>query len=359
MVLLFAICGPASAINFSQTGGPYELIGKASNVNFIANYGNLLYAATDNGVWSWDGSSWSQLGGIFGLTGYAAIVTQVVRGDGPLYASTAGSGVWSWDGSSWSQVGGPQGLPIMSSSVNCLLISNRVLYAGTWNGVWVWDGTSWSLLDTGNGVAQGPKTLYHITCLASNNGTLYAGTTEGVWAWNGSSWTQLGGSDGLVSDAQIIQDMIFINGTLYVGTSNDGVFSWNGISWNKLGNPNQLTGNAISISGLLNSPGMLYAGTLNGLWEFNWSTWGWSQVSEFNSNPTFVTSLAIDSHNTFYVGTHGEGVWSTTVPSGSSPQTTIENGGVARPTKSSLSPLLTFASLVVTIFLLGWVKLKK
>lgn len=63
--------------------------------------------------------------------------------NGTLYAGTNGAGLWSWNGSAWSQVGGGSGPNVeLVEYINDLLVSNDTLYVATNNGVWSWNGSN-------------------------------------------------------------------------------------------------------------------------------------------------------------------------------------------------------------------------
>lgn len=182
-------------------------------INSLASVNGTLYAGTNwGGVWPWDGSSWSQVGGSGGLPKNVAAVLSLLMDNGTLYAGTWHDGVWSWDGAKWFSLGG--------TSANSLLAINGTLYAGTDNdGVMEWDGSAWSCLGGSAGL-KGKATK--VTSLLAVNGTLYAGTENGVWSWDGSAWLQVGGSTTDFGDG--VLSLVAINSTLYAGTSGSGVF---------------------------------------------------------------------------------------------------------------------------------------
>ncbi len=66
-----------------------------------------------------------------GLPGDASGVQSL---DDTLYAISSG-GVWSWNGSPWSQVSGTGSLPGGATIIRCLAAVNGTLYAGTDEGV--------------------------------------------------------------------------------------------------------------------------------------------------------------------------------------------------------------------------------
>ncbi len=196
--------------------------------------------------------------------GDAAYVSSLATVNGVLYAGTGGgssqahpnsfgAGVWSWDGSSWAQVGS---LPDNAEGILCLAAANGVLYAGTaGNGVWSWNGTLWSKV--GNNV--GYMDVNYVLSLATVNSMVYEGTDYlGVWSWNGTSWSQVGGVPG---DHDSILSLAAFNGTLYAGT-NGGLWSWNGSSWLHVGG---LLNNEINVISLATINGALYASADDGV----------------------------------------------------------------------------------------------
>jgi hypothetical protein len=123
---------------WSEVGGPGPL-----SVFSLLDSNGTLSAGTSSGVWSWNGSAWSQVGGANGLTGDAKYVSSLAVYNGTLYAGTSGAGLWSWNGSAWSQVGGGSGPNVeLVEYINDLLVSNDTLYVATNNGVWSWNGSN-------------------------------------------------------------------------------------------------------------------------------------------------------------------------------------------------------------------------
>ena len=122
-------------------------------------------------MWSWNGSTWSEVGS---LTGGTTSVDSLIAVNGTLYAGTLGGGVWSWNGSTWSKVGSCTGT---SAFVCSLCTVNGTLCAGTDNGVWSWNGSSWSQVGSLTGFAGDVRSLFAV------NGTLYAGTVGGAWSF--------------------------------------------------------------------------------------------------------------------------------------------------------------------------------
>lgn len=275
---------------------------KGSSINVedpqcLLNVNSTLYAGTFDGVCTWDGTTWSQVGS---LTGDAAKVSSLTTVNGKLYAGTRGDGVWTWDSSAWSQVGNNSKVNV--SSVNSLTVINGTLFEADGEGVWTWDGTSWSQLGSLMGSLKGNGA--EVISLTTVNGTLYAGTSaNGVWTWAGSAWSQVGSLRG---NETTVSSLTAVNGTLYAGTSGDGVWTWDGSTWSQLGSNS--TVNAANVSSLITVNGTLYAGTSgDGVWTWNGSAW-----SQLGSNSTVnaanVSGLTV-VNGTLYAGIYQDAVW--------------------------------------------------
>ncbi len=193
----------------------------------------------------WNGSQWQNAG-----DGFNSVVNTFIEYNGDLIAGgwfTASgneiiSGVSKWDGSNWRSMGTG-----IIGTVYAFCIFRGELYAGGCfnyasgipaGGIARWDGNKWN--PVGAGIAGGDKTIY---TLAVYNNELYAGGgfikmgddyCYNIAKYNGSSWRPVGsGADGAycnVSRAYITSLKVF-NNELYAA----GLFSRiNGVTANKL-----------------------------------------------------------------------------------------------------------------------------
>jgi hypothetical protein len=249
-----------------------------------------LYAAGDffntsgnRYVAKWNGSSWSELGGLTGLgtnngtqSGIQSICSD---GLGNIYAAggfTNTSGkryVAKWNGSSWSELGGLNGLgannwinSICSDGLGNLYAAGGFtnpsgkLYVAKYN------GSSWSELGglNGLGASSGVNSKEIISICSDGLGNIYAAgsftNTSGkryVAKWNGSSWSELGGLNGLGANDWINSICSDGLGNIYAAgsfTNTSGkryVAKWNGSSWSELGvlivNPSAVNNHIFSI----------------------------------------------------------------------------------------------------------------
>jgi len=212
-----------------HVGGEFTMAGGATAIR-IAKYHNTAWSTYGNGL--------------------AGSVNAVIEYNSQVYAGGF-DGIRSWNGSSWLNVGA--GVSGSNPYVLDLEIYNGELYvtgpfelAGgqTANGIAKWNGSAWSTLGTGlgNGGAGYEMEVY--------NGELYVGGSfsaagsvpaNNFAKWNGAAWSAVGtGVSGGVQTANPLVDALkVIGGTLYFGGNftNPGnyVATWDGNAFGTLG----------------------------------------------------------------------------------------------------------------------------
>ena len=291
--------------------GVYSLVNDGTNV-----YAGLGASAGDNEVWSWNGAAWTKIGGDGVNSGFTNTLTTVKAmsyGNSTLFAGlNSASGtlsglVWSWNGSSWTRIGGDsvnfswgfRGL----RSVEVLQVSGDYLYAGTGLAtignalVWRFDGSTWTLIG-GQGVNSSWSfdTYEAVTSMSSMGGNLYVGLGSSandaeVWSWNGTTWTKIGGdsiNSGWTTNYDEITAMASYNGVLYAGlgiSANEAeVWSWNGTTWTKIGGDSINSGwttNYDRVTALAVYNNQLIAGlgsTANEAEVWSWNGAAWTKI---------------------------------------------------------------------------------
>jgi hypothetical protein len=234
-------------------------------------YAGGAFNLPSDGIATWDGASWSGIGGIdqapnsFG-TVYAFAVDETtsphalfVGGSFALAGSVSAANVARYDphaATHWSSVGSG-----VNSAVNALAMfddgSGPALYAAgaftvaggvSVNHIARWNGTSWSAL--GSGVDDNALAL-----AVFDDGTgsaLYAGgaftsaggvSARGVARWNGSSWSAVGA--GLTSGSVLalsvyddgVRPALYASGgfTTSGGAATSSLAKWDGHAWSALG----------------------------------------------------------------------------------------------------------------------------
>ena len=322
---LGASCRSAGAQGGSSAWTP--LGGTApGSANTVAVVGQTVYDATSSqGVWAWNGSSWSQVGD---LGASAADVHSLTVSGSVLYAATAG-GVWEWDISAatpaWRQLGGSGSgsafaagaLAVMGSDIYAL-VGNPYGSPSGQAQVWEWNGTTWSAV----GASTDPLYATEVRTLAPSSSTLYAGSSDGVWEWNASSgaWAQVGGAssafaglsvDSLVASGSDLYATVEQTQTSTGQTIGGGVWEWDGTSWSRLGSPSTAP-NDENAWGLAVAGSTLYAADA-GDGVYAWDGSAWSNVGSLPvygaSGATVVYTMAA-SGTTLYAGYgYGADVW--------------------------------------------------
>jgi hypothetical protein len=245
------------------------------NVFSMVSYkGNLYvgtgYTAGDGEVWRYNGTTWSQVGGD-GLNsgwsgaGYEGVYALAVY-NGNLIAGLGASAqdaeVYSYNGTTWSKIGGDGVGSSWSAAsnielVNTLSVYGGNLYVGLGNSagdadVWRYNGTAW-LQVGGDGLNSGwaSSTYENVNSMAvyDNNLIVGLGDTTGdaeIWTYDGSIWTKIGG-DGLNSsfggasgyDYERVRSLTVYNGNLYAATGSDtgdgDVWRYDGAAWSLVG----------------------------------------------------------------------------------------------------------------------------
>ncbi len=293
----------------------------------ISKYNNSLIMGGDfinadgsqtNGIASWDGLSWNNLGSGTDSNG----VRSAVEFLNDLYAAgpfTKAGGqitgnISKWNGSQWDSVG----LPMFSMDYpRCLNVFNGDLYIGgsfsqvggiSANSIASWDGINWDSLGSGiDGTVR---------CMAVYNGALYVGGSfssagglpvNDLARWDGTQWSLFTtGVNGYVN-------CLYVSGTdLYIG----GVFSminsipvnniakWDGVQFYSLGtglnSPNSEVFSLASFQGRIfagghfTSAGGNLASSLASFDGINWIETGHVM---FDTTYGYVTSLFVDSTN--------------------------------------------------------------
>ncbi len=331
------------AINSSWAVSTFEV------VYSMSYFGDTLYAglgstANDAEVWSWNGSTWTKIGGDSLNSGWTTnfeYVYQMTNDGTNLYAGlglTAGDAeVWSWNGSAWTRIGGDAVNSSWANStfetVTGLLYQGSTLYVGLGSNagdadVWSYTGGTWTQIG-GDGLnsSWAVSTYEGVYSLRGDGTNVYAGlgATAGdneVWSWNGSAWTKIGGdgiNSGFTNTHTIVSTLSYVGTTLYAGLTgavSSEVWAYSGGVWTQVGGNyyNHSWGffNLQSVESMTTYSDKLYAGTGvtvagNALvWEFDGSTWtliGGQGVNSSWTGKTYesVTSMISDGGN-LYVG---------------------------------------------------------
>ncbi len=295
--------------NWSELGGYNSLgvlCGGAVNslLTLVTDSLNNVYVAggirnlSDNSfVAKWNGSHWSELGGLNSFPSNGMINSICSDAQGNIYAAgtfkniNGNQYVAKWDGTGWIEVGNYSFSNILSICVD----HNANLYVvDDTHPVLKWNGFSWSEL--GQFV---PTTGWNLTTLHNDiSGNVYlagnfvnASSKRYVAQWDGNNWVELGGSNSLSANGQILSLCSDKFGNIYAGGSflngpnmnngNSYVAIWNGVSWSELGGINSLGANYPIWSICVDNENNLYAAG-----EF-------TNGAEFTMGSKYVTAYGI------------------------------------------------------------------
>lgn len=241
--------------------------------------GRLIAAGGWSGpheVWSFDGTTWSQLGDVYDLApGFAGTVRAMIAHGGALVVAgsftgielatgtVAANNVARWNGSTWSALGAGPSLPAGSyaADVYSATVFNDVLWVGLGysdassiydaGGVQVWNGSAWVVV----GAADRPvKTLAARIGTALTNSFVFAGgpftTMNGVasakvvrFTPTTNSWTAIGTPPSTSSFAECQQLYVRATGissyevaAVFRTSGQDKAWRWTGPAWVPLPN---------------------------------------------------------------------------------------------------------------------------
>ena len=282
---------------------------------------------------SWDGTTWSTLGGATALNGQVQLHGLAMGPSGILYvvgfftnagANASADFIATWNGAAWGNLStGSSGNMYAVTVGNDGQVYAGGLAANTLGGVAVagigrWSGAAWNAMGTGipSGIVQ--------KLLTGPDGAIYAGgsfpsiggvgSTAGLGKWNGSAWVSIGTVAGA---SATIYDMAFgPDGTLYVvgdftsvgGVAASYVASYNGTVWTPLGTgaDARIRGIAVSpagnvyVSGLFTTIGGItppdHAAMWNGsAWVFLDIDTPWNEIFDIKIKPDGTLVLAGDT----------------------------------------------------------------
>lgn len=174
---------------------------------------NTLYALTPNrdGVWMFDGESWSQIGGP---------AAQIYAGGGYVYATSPTTGDIFWyqhEAATWHRIGGP-GLHFTVDDAGIIAGLNS---AGVFE--WWGDATGWRHIGgPASSIRSGGVGLLVATSPTNGDVFVYTGMPY-------QPWVKIGGPG---------QDFGISTAGYFYGQNSAGIFTWTGgLGWIQVGGP--------------------------------------------------------------------------------------------------------------------------
>ena len=255
--------------SFTDTGtvpGAFQMSGSGASE---------VWAATPNGAWHWNGTTWAQAG----LAG-TILYDISVRAAGDVWAIDQEDALHHWQGSSWQQTW--QGQP---STTRCVFAAP---------GADVWVGGTDGLLLRGDGTTMAPATDTPATPVAWARGStgvapnhLWITTDSGVQVWDGTAWTTMPGTSGKAYTqiwASAVDDVWMVD--------NDFVlWRWDGST----------------LHNMLSFPGFLTGSAANDVWASyqHWDGTSWTVTGAGDSGYTQTAEWASGPSDAWIVGSDG------------------------------------------------------
>ncbi|HUI28905.1 MAG TPA: T9SS type A sorting domain-containing protein [Candidatus Acidoferrales bacterium] len=222
------------------------------------------------GIASWDGLTWSSLGGTTNAPGgnvYAMAIdsSNIFVGGSFLTAGNVAANhvaVYNTNSKTWSALGVGTANGVDGTVYALAMLGGNLYVGGSFthangnpaNRIAMWNGTSWSTLGTtpNDGVTN------TVRALASFGSDLYVGgnftatgsgaTVNHIVKWSGTSWSALGtGVNNTVYAIAAGNNEIYVGGIFSQagGGSANYVASWNGSNWSALGSPTNGVDNTV------------------------------------------------------------------------------------------------------------------
>ncbi len=294
-----------------QGSGLYDT-NATNNVQALTTINGVLYAGTEDGVYSFSKGAWHLFGSSRGIS-----IAALGNVDGTLVATISYMGVAYFRHGNWYAFN-----PIQNMNVASFIDVGGVLYGGTDKGVYTRQRQTgaWRMIapsaklsavghltnvggqlyaDAQSPSSDGSRDLYvyrngtwqalgtlnsyyypvhSINAVARYDHTLIAATDNGVFAYSGEpwsssikgTWTQVG------LDSLPVNTLLFMKGVLYAGTTSNlaqgGVYAFKSGSWVQVGPSIDLNaGHDLSaeVHALTSLHGVLYAGTAWGVYSFS------------------------------------------------------------------------------------------
>ncbi|PKL84408.1 MAG: hypothetical protein CVV24_00285 [Ignavibacteriae bacterium HGW-Ignavibacteriae-3] len=240
---------------------------------YAGTWGGKIYKSTDNG------KSWLVANNGMNVS----FIWSLIKFNGTVYAATE-KGVYTYNGTTAAGLAG--------KDVHALATDGTTLYAGTWGyGVFKSsDGTSWTEMNTAS-----LKGFTAVQSLAVKTGQLFVGTAGGgLFSSDGMNFTKLSCGYSVIWSLAAKADAI------YAGTYGDGLYRSldNGMSFTKVASLNVSFVYSISVD----HTGKIYVSSItNGVYvsSDNGETW-----SSLGMNGSGISSMMVNGNSSdVYVGT--------------------------------------------------------
>ncbi len=289
----------------------------------LAKDGGVWMGTNENGAVRDDGSNWnvfdSKSNGIYpsnDVNGIASDQNQGVWTVGfswRVSGSTMGKsyfegGASYYDGTKWTTYNLAKG-NFPSNDVECVAVDkNNNVWFGTYDkGVVKYDGSTWTTYDTSN--SQLPSNDVNC-CVVDSQNNIWFGTNNGVAKFDGASWTVRNSQNsGLPYD--------YISSMAVDKTGKIWFLDWNWVNYNLLGNYivsydgvqwNSWSAPSPAHCFCVDSTNSVWVGTYgNGVSKFNGSSWTTFTTANSAIGYNYIEGIMADSHGNIWMGAQDYG----------------------------------------------------
>jgi ligand-binding sensor domain-containing protein len=188
---------------------------------------------TDDGIIKYNGKTWEMVFERKNFT-HGDIETCIIGPDDALWFGSIGNGLWKWDGITWTNFTIADGLPTNTMTPR-LFGPDGTLWCATGEGIAWFDGRSWmnSLID----LQWGDFTV-------GIDGTVWAATYSGLLRFDGAGWKNLGWSPD--TDRNWTMSLaVDARNVVWLATW-DGIFRYDGQKWKHYTTADGLPYNAVN-----------------------------------------------------------------------------------------------------------------
>lgn len=281
---------------------------QSNNIFDVEIYDNVKYFVTENGITTYDGTTW----GIFdypdSLFGDWNFLRQIqIVNENNIWIASANRGVLHWNGSVWTLYN-QNNAPLLSGYLAEMLYdsTSQTLWCTSYSGLVKFDGTNWTQYNMTNT----PMSSDFIRAIAiDNNGLLHVSvsntTLAEVWTYDGTTWQNI--ATGSTAPQFAISKIYFDdNNTLWAGSWYGGVYKYDGTTWENwnIANSGLLGDNTVEITS--DDLGNIYVASSVGAASFDGTIWTPWTTQNSGISYRIVNDLEIDNDGKLWFGTaHG------------------------------------------------------
>jgi len=197
---------------------------------YIDESGSFWAGSSNNEIASFDGSAWQRIRiSGSGVPKDAETRSMMFDSDGNLWITIDYvDGIVMYDGSEWTHFDGSNS-PLSRDDIHTVEEGpDGTIWAGSGYFLYKYDGTEWS---TDDQIENGDFLDFHTD---TENNVMWAATQNGLWKWENDSWTQFDSTDEPMLDEDLLAVHATSEGNVWVSYGSfgsNGLISYDGSEW--------------------------------------------------------------------------------------------------------------------------------